>query len=164
MAEISQAVLDQLNELIQSIQSLQLATISKTQEPLASYSPFINIDGAFYILISSTVAHYDNILHSQKASIMLIEDESKSQNIYARRRVYYTCKAEVLADDEELFAIFKDRHGEIIDSLTQFSDFHLVKLSPLEGNLILGFGQAYKIAADHSLSHVKGKGHSKKKT
>ena len=75
------------NKLFDDMQTITLSTLSKNNEPNSSYAPsIVDSDGNFYIYISSLSKHTLNLIDNPKLSAMIIEDESKAENIFGRKR------------------------------------------------------------------------------
>lgn len=139
---------EQLGSLLQRCHSVQLAT-QGVDGPEASYSPFVFSGGNLYIFVSQLASHTLNLTRSPAASVMLIEDEAGSRNIFARNRITLQCYAsEVIGDEEEyepIMALYRERHGPTVDLLRTLPDFRLFRLTPQQGRLVLGFGRAFII-------------------
>ena len=90
-------------------------------------------------------------------SILIIEDEGLSKEIYARERLNFACTCREIARDAGEFSIavsgLGERHGDIVEMLCGLSDFRLFQLTPQHGVLVLGFGKAYEINALLEISH-----------
>ena len=54
--------------------------------PEMGVTPVVRMNGALYIYPSRLSAHVRAVLAAGKAAFMVIEDESKAQNIWSRRR------------------------------------------------------------------------------
>jgi len=112
--------------------------------------------------------HTSQIRRSGKASVMLIEDESAAENLFARKRLTVDCDTKVISRDSdewnEIIRKMEERHGETMSSLKNLVDFDLFRLVPIEGRLVLGFGRAYRIHGDglHEIGYVGGGGHKSK--
>lgn len=136
-------------ELVESTQSLILATVDADGNPVSSYAPFVLIDGSFYIYVSFMAKHTKNLQDRKKASIMFIEDESASKQIYARTRLTINTDAILVEKETPLFSqaltALKDRHGKVVDILAEMTDFVLFELKPQRGAYVNGFGSAYFI-------------------
>ena len=147
--------------LLDRFQSIQLGTSDQRGVPEASYSPSI-VDEArnFYVHVSELASHTSNLRESARASVLIIEDESTAENLFARKRVAYQCSASLIerhSDQwERVVDQFEEKFGKIIGFLRSMEDFHLFKLTPTSGRLVLGFGQAYDVsgAGMKDLSHV----------
>lgn len=136
-------------ELVESTQSLILATVDADGNPVSSYAPFVLIDKSFYIYVSFMAKHTKNLQDRKKASIMFIEDESASKQIYARTRLTINTDAVLVEKETPLFSqavtALKDRHGKVVDILAEMTDFVLFELKPQRGAYVNGFGSAYFI-------------------
>ncbi len=145
---------DQLVQLYQDFpaqfKSAILSTVSQSGEPDASYAPcVIDAERNIYIFVSGLSGHTQNLSSTSKASVLFIEDEAQTQQIFARKRLSYHCAASLLERDTELWnAIaqqFESRFGNIIDTLKSLPDFRIFKLCPQSGRFVVGFGAAYRI-------------------
>ena len=74
-------------ELIASIQTLSISSINENHTAHSSYAPFIENEHKFYVCISSMAKHAQNLLNNKSISCLIIEDASKSTNIFARKWV-----------------------------------------------------------------------------
>ncbi len=133
-----------------SVNTVQLATLGDDGLPHTGYAPFI-LDGVDIIIFVSQLAlHTRDLLANGKVSVMLIDDESKAREIFARTRVSYQCEASVVAPDSTSYVPLLDalqaRHGKMIGLLRQLPDFVLFRLSPNAGQFVMGFGQAFKLS------------------
>jgi hypothetical protein len=157
---LNQEILDFLN----TRKTLHIASLDGDDHPYASYAPFALGDECLYVLLSDIAIHGENLKRNAKAAVLMVEDESESETIFARIRVNYQVEAEHIPhDDSEPFneginRLF-NRHGERILNLSKLSDFNLFKLIPLGGRYVKGFGQAYTIMghslAGESIDHLR---------
>lgn len=136
-----------VNELIANSKSVILGTVDADGSPNASYAPFVRLGNKFYILVSFMARHTNNLKNIGKASVMFIEDESATKQIYARERLTIdTATAQIERDSDiwnEAVAKLKEVHGKILDILTGMDDFIMIELSPVKGAYVNGFGSAY---------------------
>ncbi|MFP4068579.1 MAG: HugZ family protein [Verrucomicrobiota bacterium] len=155
--------------LLSGFRSVQLATVSTDGTPEASYAPAVLSETReFYVHVSELSAHTANLRASGKASVLLIEDEETCEQIFARKRVVYACDAvEVGRDSDEwkdAMERFGEKFGAIMNHLKTLQDFHLIRLRPRSGRLVVGFGQAFDVNGERmdQLTHLRGidgKGH-----
>lgn len=135
-----------VNELIASTKSVILATMDSEGKPTASYAPYVRVGNTFYVLVSFMAKHTKNLLNGQ-ASVMFIEDESATKQIYARERLTFdTATSQVERDSElwnQVLPQLKEVHGKVLDILSEMQDFILIQLNPTKGNYVNGFGSAY---------------------
>ena len=130
--------------------SAVLATVSKDGIPNASYAPCI-VDEArnVYVFVSGLSTHTQNLTATSRASVLFIEDESKTQQIFARMRLSYDCTATLLERESAQWTAiaqqFEDRFGNIVEVMRGLADFRIFQLQPQSGNFVVGFGAAYKV-------------------
>ena len=134
----------------EQFQSLILSTVSAEGQPNASYAPFVmDDDRNFYIYVSGLSSHTQNLHATAKASLLLIEDEAQTKQIFARTRLSYDCTATLVEAEtpawEALADQFQDRFGAMIDMLRQLPDFRIFRLQPQAGRLVIGFGAAFDV-------------------
>jgi len=131
-------------------QSVILSTVSEDSIPNASYAPFV-IDESknIYIYVSGLSTHTQNLYTVPRASVLFIEDESQTQQIFARRRLAFDCIAQFVERDTELWnqivKRFEARFGEIIHIFRDLPDFRTLQLTPNQGRFVIGFGAAYEV-------------------
>lgn len=148
-------------QLLSQTESLILATINADGTPLTSYAPFVlNEQRQFYIFTSRLAAHTANLQRTGQASVMLIEDEAATRQIFARQRVTFQCRASLIPRDseegEQVLTHYEARFGKMVGLLKSLPDFQLFKLQPHSGSLVIGFGQAYTLSGDRfdTIAHV----------
>lgn len=116
-------------------------------------APFIRQDGHIYIYSSQLSAHIRGILAGGETSFLLIEDEATAKNIWARKRIKFSARIEEISRDDTRFEGVCDAigtaHGEVMQLIREFSDFHLFKISPVAGVLVTGFAAAYQVKGEH---------------
>jgi len=146
--------------LIESQQTLMLASLGKEQMPDASYAPYIRDEnGVFYIYVSELAKHTQNLMRHPYAGIIFIRPEAESRNLFARERVSFRCQVTEVSRNEEpyegLLENFRDRFGAVVDMLSSLPDFHLLALKPESGSYVVGFGRAYAIDCESgALQHI----------
>ncbi len=144
-------------------QSAVISTVSTDGTPNGSYAPFVMDDMKnIYIYVSGLSAHTQNLNAVPKASVLFIEDESKTQQIFARRRLSYDCTAKLLPRDTgtwiQVTTNFENRFGNIIQLFRDLPDFRIFQLTPNAGRFVVGFGAAYDVDPNDldKLIHVTG--------
>jgi putative heme iron utilization protein len=150
---------------IDPFRSLVLATVGAGGKPHASYAPFVVDERRhLYCLVSGMAEHTGNLQAAGRACAMFIEDESGAQQIFARRRLTYDCRADFVPAGDPLRADiarrFTERFGGIAKQLLSMPDFRPVRLVPESGRFVIGFGAAFEVeGADLSrLVHRDGGG------
>lgn len=145
-------VAPKVQELINSSKSIILATVDAEGNPNSSYAPFVQVEQTFYILVSFMAKHTKNLADGRKTSIMFIEDESATKQIYARERLTFEATTSQIERDAEIWtqvvAKLKETHGKIVDVISDMGDFILIALQPVKGSYVNGFGSAYFVDAN----------------
>lgn len=131
--------------------SLIISTTSSENSPLTNYAPFVKIDEDYFVSVSENLPHYANMVQTKKAHILIIEDESIADHIYARKRLYFGASCSLEEDTEKVFKLFDERYGDKLSFLRTMKDFKIIKITPEEKSLVLGFGAAYKMGVDGKL-------------
>ena len=159
---MSESLEQSFNNFKQSVKTLQLSTLTVEGKPNASYSPFVvDKQGNFYIFVSQLAGHTQDLLANQQASILLIQDEADTRQIFARRRISYQCDVESVSDESSdylpMLNALEERFGNVVELLRTLPDFILFKLRPYKGQYVKGFGKAYKLVGDGllELEHIK---------
>ncbi|MGL5148970.1 MAG: HugZ family protein [Clostridium sp.] len=155
-----------MENLINSKKTLMISSIDNEGNPSISYAPFIMKDKYLYIYISKTAPHYTNIDSDRKIDVMIIEDESEAKSLWARGRASFMCTAKLADNEEEILNLYEEIHGSNIMSVLKTMDFNVFKLSIINGRLIKGFGQAFKIEIEDGewkVTQIVGDGHKSKK-
>ncbi|MBT9315857.1 HugZ family pyridoxamine 5'-phosphate oxidase [Leptothoe spongobia] len=137
----------------ETFRSVILSTVSTDGIPQASYAPFL-IDGdkKIYIYVSGLSTHTANLKQTHRASVLFIEDEAQTQEIFARRRLTYECAATSLPREttqwQGLIDRFEQRFGKVIGLMKGLPDFQVFQLQPQAGQFVIGFGAAYRVNTD----------------
>ncbi|MEZ8284922.1 heme utilization protein HutZ [Vibrio splendidus] len=156
----------EIKEFRQERRTLQLATVDEEGRPNVSYAPFVQNQEGYFVLISDIARHARNLKANPQVSLMMIEDEESSKQLYARKRLTFDAQASVVDRETELWTQvigqMQERFGEIIDGLSQLQDFSLFKLKAENGLFVKGFGQAYQVSGDDLVDFVHlQEGHKK---
>jgi len=142
-----------LIDLLENYQSVVLGSISENGYPFSSYAPCYYDGEKIYIFISNIATHSKNLQNTGKASALFIEDETKSDNIFARKRISLQCDVKIIPRDNVSFTpimdAFQAKHeGGTLGMLMGMSDFNLYTLTPIYGEATFGFGEAYNVGGE----------------
>lgn len=153
MNQLEKATLE-YQQFTQEFQSIIISTVNDEGIPNGSYTPFVMDElKNIYIYVSGLSPHTQNINFNHKVSVLFIEDEAQTPQIFARRRLNYDCTATLIERETEkwlnIVDEFEARFGEIIKMLRSLDDFRIFKLTPHSGRFVIGFGQAYHIKSDN---------------
>mgnify|MGYP006233817371 FL=1 len=156
----------EIKEFRQERRTIQLATVDVQGRPNVSYAPYVQNQEGYFVLISQIARHARNLLDNPNVSLMMIEDEDVSKQLFARKRLTFDAVAAVVERDTEMWqqvvGQMKERFGEVIDGLSQLEDFVLFNLKVEQGLFVKGFGQAYQVSRDDLVDFVHLKvGHKK---
>lgn len=141
-----------LIELFEPYQSVILGTQGSNGYPFSSYAPFYYDGEKIYIFISNITTHAKNMQETPKCSAFFIEDESKTRQIFARKRISLQCNVTFIRSDdasyEPIMTAFVKKQGATLTMLMGMSDFNLYALTPIYGEATFGFGEAYNIGGE----------------
>lgn len=156
----------EIQEFRQQRKTIQLATVDEEGRPNVSYAPFVQNQKGYFVLISEIARHARNLQVNPHVSLMLIEDEESSKQLFARKRLTFDAIASVVERDSPLWAQvigqMQERFGEIVEGLSQLQDFVLFNLKAERGLFVKGFGQAYQVSGDDLVDFVHlQEGHKK---
>ena len=167
--KLSKAI-EEKEKILKEMDSVILSTVDVEGVPNSSYAPVASDeDGSFYIYISELSKHTQNLLNNDKVSLMIIEDESKAENLFARRRLTMNGKSEEIIRDSsdwnQKIQLLENKFKEQLSFLKNLTDFHLFKLTPTDGLLVHGFGRAFRFVGPslNKIKHLNDKGHTEKK-
>tara|TARA_Y100000590_G_C15646080_1_gene986908 strand:+ start:732 stop:1244 length:513 start_codon:yes stop_codon:yes gene_type:complete len=170
MDDILKEALKHKKNIINNMNTVILSTVSEKGYPNASYAPCaVDEHNNFFIYISKLSKHTNNLIGNPLVSIMIIEDESESENIFARKRLTIEAHAEVIKRDSKKWldkmSLLENKFGEPIEYLKNLTDFYLFNLKPDNGLLVHGFARAFKfIGSDlNDIKYLNEKGHTSKK-
>jgi len=134
------------------MKTVQLATLGEDAEPHCGYTPFVFDGPDLIVFISQLAVHTRDLLANPHVGVMLIDDEQDSKNLFARCRVRYQCKANVIKPDDPAYTPLLDkyheRQGKVVSLIRQLPDFVLFRLQPKSGVFVVGFGEAYRIEGE----------------
>ncbi|TEW52183.1 pyridoxamine 5'-phosphate oxidase family protein [Psychromonas algicola] len=157
-AGVKGKLIAEIKKLVESKNTLQLATVDENGKPNASYAPFVSCDDGYYILISEMARHAQNILINPTVSLMVIEDESQADCLHSRKRLTLDATAILISTETERWSevtkVMIEKLGETVKTLVQLSDFHLIHLQPEQGLYVKGFGKAHHVAFNELFNPV----------
>ena len=140
------------DRLLAEARTVLIAAPGGEAMPEMGVTPLVRMNGAFYIYPCRLSAHVRAVLAAGEAAFMVIEDESKTKNIWARKRLKFDSEIiEIQRKSDEFNAVcdvFADTHGPTMGLIRDFSDFHLLRLRPRGGLMVLGFAQAYRLSGE----------------
>ncbi len=156
-----------ITPFISSFKSAVIGTLDTDAHPFSSYAPFVYDENLFYIYISDIATHAQNLQERPVASLFFIEDESKCENVFARKRIALQCRAQKITRDTERFEKVLELFSQKFDAgmigmLKEMRDFNLYALRVNRGEATFGFGEAYTVNDAGTLTPRRGGGHRAK--
>ena len=135
-----------MKDFIATIQTAIIGTLDKNNLPFSSYAPYIYDANRFYVYISDIATHAKNIQANPKASLFFAEDESKTENLFARKRVSLQCDSAKITRGSERFEAVLDLFAEKFDAkmvatLKKMTDFNLYEFKVTYGEATFGFAK-----------------------
>lgn len=140
----------EVESFLETFQTLIMASLTPEGEAHASTAPYVRLGNDFYILISTVAQHGRNLLINPKVSLLFVEDESQCIQPFARKRVTIESAVSEVVRNDPMYSAVIERlcahfDADLVTSLMQMGDFHLFKLSPKSGSVVMGFGKAYRL-------------------
>ena len=79
---------------LSGFKTLLMATVSGEGVPDASYAPFVRLDDdAFYVNLSGLSTHTGNLLANPRVSILFLQSEDDTNQLFARKRLSFDADA-----------------------------------------------------------------------
>ena len=161
-----------MKTFLENIKTTVIATVDGDKHPFSSYAPYIYDNNRFYIYISDIATHAKNIQADPHAALFFIEDESASENLFARKRISLQCLSQKIERASSRFDEVLDLYSEkfdasMVEMLKKMTDFNLFELEVKSGEATFGFGEAYTIGGADMNELIprqgSGSGHQKSK-
>ena len=138
--------LSEARAFLAGFRSVVLGSITANGRPHSSYAPFIIDRGRFYVYVSG-LARHATTLQNGHASLLFIEEESRSKTIFARRRLTIDCSTQIVPrntpDHERLLDLMQAELGSTLEVLRTLPDFILFAMTPSSADFVTGFGAAF---------------------
>jgi putative heme iron utilization protein len=100
----TEPIVVEAGEFLAGFRSILMATTSADGVPDASYAPFVRIDdNAFYVNLSELSTHTGNLLTTPRVSVMLLQAENDTKQLFARKRLGFDADAKVVERDSTGF-------------------------------------------------------------
>ena len=166
--EVHESLAHETAELIDTIQTVELATVDTDGMPDIGYQPYILTETGMYIYVSKIATNARNMIEGQPTKAMFIEDEQVSKILLARQRVLYNLKNVRLIERdcdefEKVLEQFQSKYGNVYNQLRTMTDFQMLHFDFGSGSFVRGFAQAF-IRSDEGIwgfagGGIGGKGH-----
>ena len=140
-----------LNEVKAEIENLKnenktivLATKTLNNQAEVSYLPYVYFNNKYYIILSKSSSHYENISQTKLFQGMILESEQSAVSTFFRKRIIFNFMYEGINQDEEVVKQFVTMHGPLTQQVLKMN-FNIFELKLVDGRVILGPAQAYKL-------------------
>lgn len=154
-----------MKKFIANIKTAVIGTLDSDGHPFLSYAPYVYDENRFYIYISDIATHAKNIQANPHSSLFFTEDESQTENLFARKRISLQCYARKIQREsqrfEEVFTLYNEKFDpSMVEMLKKMTDFNLYELEVKSGEATFGFGEAYRIGGKYMNELVSREGSS----
>lgn len=135
-----------MKDILNNQKTTFISSLNQEGFPQASYAPYVMIDDKIYIYISKVAEHYANLEKNKNISLMIIEDESNSKILFARKRVSFKGEANKISEPpHKVKELFEEIHSKNMMETLYNMDFDFFEIQIKEGRLVEGFGKAFKL-------------------
>ena len=166
--EVHESLAHETSELIDTILTVELATVDKNGMPDIGYQPYVLTETGMYVYVSKIATNARNMIEGQPTKAMFIEDSETSKILLARQRVLFNLKnvraIERDGDEfEKVFEQFHAKYGNVYNRLREMTDFQMLHFDFASGSFVRGFAQAFIRSEDgiwgFAGGGIGGKGH-----
>lgn len=144
------SVVAEVTPFLDSVCSVHIASVDDSGVPHASVTPYVRCNDQLYVYVSGLAKHTDNLINHPQISILFSEDEQEAKQPFARKRLSFQAKVQVISRNDEqwpaVLAAFDDRFGPIMSVLKGLPDFVLLQIEPKQGLFVKGFGDAHQVS------------------
>jgi len=143
-----------MKKFLANIQTAIIGTLDSHNHPFSSYAPYVYDENRFYVYISEIATHAKNLQKNPKVSLFFVEDESKTENMFARKRISLQCDSQKVARGserfEEVLGLFSQKFdAKMVATLKKMIDFNLYEFKVTYGEATFGFGKAYFVGGEN---------------
>ncbi len=145
------AALIQAKQLLESHRWCAMATIDQQGKPNASMIAYAIGSNGIYFHLSQLASHSRHLKLSDECSIVISECEQSDSDPQELARLSLSGRIEwidkISNEYQELSAIYQHRLPDSAP-LFEFSDFQLLRFTPIKARYVGGFGKAYSYSGD----------------
>ena len=146
---------DEYRRFKAEFKSVLLTTISCHGVPDSSYEDYVRHDEDYYIYASELAQHTRNLIDTGSVSMLFVEGGRLDNRNPEHKRVVLKSRA-IRVDRtsnrfKKVLQLFQQRFSDFPRILKSLPDFHLFRITPVNGAYVRGFGQAYLLDGDHLL-------------
>jgi putative heme iron utilization protein len=127
-----------------------LATVDDDGLPHASLVPFalLREQASLLIHVSALAPHFGYLKRQLQAAVLISKPEIAGEEVHALPRVSIQADVEFIDRQSPDYAPARDAYVQRFPEagfMTELQDFALVKIKPLSGRVVAGFGAARKL-------------------
>lgn len=152
-----QQITQSYKAFLQRKKTCVLSFVDGEGKPFSSTTPFVYLNGKFYVYMSRIAEHYPLMKQSTAVEVLCVADEAATANPFAIERARWQCQPQYLGNTgyEEIFVAFDQKFHANLMVILRSLDFSLFELTPLKGRYIIGFGKAFTIdPITDTLTHI----------
>lgn len=138
--------------------TMVLATKTLNNYAEVSYLPYIYFNNKYYIILTKSSSHYENITESKAFQGMILESEQSAVSTFFRKRIIFNFMYEGINQEEDVVQQFTAVHGPLTQQVLKMN-FNIFELKMLDGRVILGPGAAYRFDESENVIGQIVKGH-----
>lgn len=138
--------------------TMVLATKTVDNKAEVSYLPYIYLNDRYYIILTKSASHYENIVQAKTFQGMIIESEQEAVSTFFRKRLIFNFMYEGINESEEVAQQFVAVHGPLTHQVLKMN-FNIFALKVVDARVILGPGQAYHLDGSEKVQEQIIKGH-----
>jgi len=153
---------EQVKEEIQRLKSenktMVLATRTVNGQAEVSYLPYIYFNNKYFIVLTRSSSHYENITETKAFQGMILESEQAAVSTFFRKRIIFNLMYQKVNEAEEIVQQFMTEHGPLVKQVLSMN-FNIFELKLVDGRVILGPAQAYALDENENVTEQIVKGH-----
>lgn len=141
-----------ISELLYKQRVGSLATIDDEGLPHVSMVPFalIRDEGVLLIHVSALSPHFRYLKNKLQGALLITKPELAGEEVHALPRLSIQADIEFVGRNDAAYSPSREAYVQRFPEaafMTDFGDFSFVKIKPLRGRIIAGFGAARKVDA-----------------
>ena len=148
----------EIEKLKNENKTMVLATKTLDNKAEVSYLPYICLNDKYYIILTKSSSHYENIMEAKIFQGMILESEQSAVSTYFRKRIIFNLMYEGINEKDEVVQQFVAMHGPLTYQLLKMN-FNIFELKVADARVILGPGQAYNLDESENILGQIVKGH-----
>lgn len=146
---------DEYQRFKAEFRSVLLTTISRHGVPDSSYEDYVRHDEDYYIYASELAPLTRNLLETGSASMLFVEGGQLDKVEHSHKRVVINTSVSRVERDSpgfrKILKLFLQRFSDFPRMLASLPEFHLFRITPLNGTYVRGFAKAFPLDGERLL-------------